>query len=180
MLTGTRAFASDTVPDTLAAVLKADPDWMKLPLSVPAPVRQLIRRCLARDPRERLRDIADARFLLETVQTAPIPAAVATRARGRILLLSGAAMAAAFFIGAWSSSRSTTPPLAGAVRRVTVDLPVVLPGSTSGGGPALAIAPDGSAIAFSGRGLGQNQLYIHRLSDSTTTTSEPLCPCLFN
>jgi serine/threonine-protein kinase len=51
-----------------------------------------------------------------------------------------------------------------------VQLPVALPGSTSGGGPALAIAPDGSAIAFSGRGLGQNQLYIHRLSDATTTT----------
>ncbi len=171
MLTGTRAFASDTVPDTLAAVLNADPDWMKLPLSVSAPVRQLLRRCLARDPRERLRDIADARFLLETVQTAPIPVAVATQARGRILLLSGAAAtAAAFFIGAWSSSRSTAPPLAGAVRRVTVQLPVVLPGSTSGGGPALAIASDGSAITFSGKGLGQNQLYIHRLSDSTTTT----------
>jgi Tol biopolymer transport system component len=73
MLTGRRAFAGETVSDTLAAVLKNDPDWARLPASVPAPVRQLLEHCLERDPRERLRDIADARRLLgETKQDEPV------------------------------------------------------------------------------------------------------------
>jgi serine/threonine protein kinase len=62
MLTGARAFAGSTVSYTLAAVLKDDPDWSRLPPSTPATVRLLLQRCLARDLRTRLRDIADARL----------------------------------------------------------------------------------------------------------------------
>jgi serine/threonine protein kinase len=60
MLTGKRLFAGETVSDTLAAVLTREPDWSVLPRAVPATVRALLRDCLAREPRQRLHDIADA------------------------------------------------------------------------------------------------------------------------
>ncbi len=65
MLTGRRFFAGDTVSDTLAAVLRADLDWDLLPDDTPANVRRLLRRCLARNPKERLRSAADARLELQ-------------------------------------------------------------------------------------------------------------------
>ena len=60
MLTGRRPFGGETVTDTLAAVVRAEPDWEALPAAVPARVRQLLRRCLQKDPRARLRDVGDA------------------------------------------------------------------------------------------------------------------------
>ena len=60
MVTGERPFRGDSVQETLAAVLTADPEWTR----VPPPVRPLVRACLERDPARRLRDIADHRFLL--------------------------------------------------------------------------------------------------------------------
>jgi serine/threonine-protein kinase len=65
MLTGKRAFEGETVSDTLAAVLMKEPDWAALPEQTPAAVRRVLRRCLQRDARGRLRDIADARLELE-------------------------------------------------------------------------------------------------------------------
>src|SRR5262249_56342947 len=51
MLTGQSTFAGETISDTLAAVLKTDPDWSALPRETPAAIRRLLRRCLQRDPR---------------------------------------------------------------------------------------------------------------------------------
>jgi Tol biopolymer transport system component len=65
MLAGKRAFEGETVSDTLAAILKEDPNWAALPEQTPAPVRKILRRCLQRDARLRLHDIADARLDLE-------------------------------------------------------------------------------------------------------------------
>src|SRR4051812_4835465 len=65
MLSGTRAFAGEDVAETLAAVLRGQPDWQRLPPTTPAAIRRLLRRCLAKDPRERLHDIADARLEIE-------------------------------------------------------------------------------------------------------------------
>jgi len=65
MLTGRRLFQGETVTDTLAAVLKTEPEWGLLPAETPPRVRELLRRCLERDPRQRLRDIGDARLELE-------------------------------------------------------------------------------------------------------------------
>ena len=64
MLTGKKTFGGETVSDTLAAVLKTDPDWGALPPKHPR-VRRLLRRCLERDPKKRLHDIADARIEME-------------------------------------------------------------------------------------------------------------------
>jgi serine/threonine protein kinase/Tol biopolymer transport system component len=67
MLTGTMAFHGDTVTDTLAAIMKEDPDWSRLPAATPMPIRALLHRCFQKDARQRLRDIGDARISLEEV-----------------------------------------------------------------------------------------------------------------
>ena len=61
MLTGRKAFAADTLSDTLVAVLERQPDWSAVPLSTPPAIQRLVRRCLEKDLKRRLHDIADAR-----------------------------------------------------------------------------------------------------------------------
>jgi dipeptidyl aminopeptidase/acylaminoacyl peptidase len=73
MLTGKALFAGETVTDVLAAVVTREPDLEALPASTPHAVRELLKRCLEKDPRRRLRDIGEARVLLE----APLVEAVA-------------------------------------------------------------------------------------------------------
>src|SRR5262249_48383271 len=66
MLTGKALFASGgTLPDTIAAVITREPDWSALPQDTPPRVRRLLRRCLCKDAKNRLRDIGDARITLE-------------------------------------------------------------------------------------------------------------------
>ena len=85
MLTGRRLFDGETVSDTLAAVLTKDMDWSPVPATTPAPVRQLLRRCLDRDPTRRLRDIGEARVLLGDPGALMAPAALHDRpARSRL------------------------------------------------------------------------------------------------
>src|SRR5262249_1746131 len=74
MTIGRRAFAGDTWSETLAAILERDPDWQAFPGSTPAALIGLIRRCLEKDPRQRLRDLGDARLELEApAQSVPAP-----------------------------------------------------------------------------------------------------------
>ena len=105
MLTGRAAFPGDTITETLAAVLERDPDWSLLPASTPPAIHRLLRRSLQKDPRRRLRDVADARLEIDDVGsgTSPEPAPVGGRrsARGATVLgvgfgvLMGAAAVAA-------------------------------------------------------------------------------------
>src|SRR5207249_8555665 len=76
LLTGKQAFGGETVTDTLAAVLKTEPDWNRLPATTPASIRVLLRRCLQKDLKRRLRDATDARIEIEDALAAP-PAAEA-------------------------------------------------------------------------------------------------------
>jgi Tol biopolymer transport system component len=71
MLTGRVAFGRATTSDTIAAILEHEPDWQVVPAGAPAAVSRLLRRCLAKEPARRLRDIADARLEIEEIQTAP-------------------------------------------------------------------------------------------------------------
>ncbi len=67
MLTGKQAFTGETVTDTLASLIKEAPDWKLLPAATPMRVRVLLQRCLQKDPKQRLRDIGDARISLDEV-----------------------------------------------------------------------------------------------------------------
>src|SRR5262249_176209 len=69
MLSGRMVFSSETVSETLAAVLTKEPDWSALPAKTPVPTRDLVRHCLIKEPRSRLRDIGDARMAIEEVQS---------------------------------------------------------------------------------------------------------------
>jgi len=66
LLTGRNPFVADTISDTLASVLRSDPDWKELPKDSPA-LRRLVKRCLDKDPMKRLRDIGEARIAIETI-----------------------------------------------------------------------------------------------------------------
>src|SRR6267142_2108333 len=68
-LTGKRAFDGETVSDTIAKILERPMDWSTLPKATPARLRELLERCLTKDPRRRLRDIGDARLALEEVRS---------------------------------------------------------------------------------------------------------------
>ena len=68
LLTGKRAFHCDSIQDTIAAVLESEPDLHALPAKTPAKIRELLRRCLQKDPGHRLQSIADARKTIEEVQ----------------------------------------------------------------------------------------------------------------
>src|SRR3970282_1703325 len=64
-LNGKMAFPGETVTDMLAAIVKSEPDWNALPTDTPASIRRLLRRCLTKDAKQRLRDIGTARIVIE-------------------------------------------------------------------------------------------------------------------
>ncbi len=147
MLTGRRLFDGETVSDLLASVLKTEPDWSTLPTGTPAPVRRLLGRCLVRDPRERLHDIADARLEIEEAiagggygDAGTVPPR-SSRRRTTALLWSASVLLGAA-AGAWAAW-SLRPHPTGPVRRFEVpteDLDMDL-------GPAV-ISPDGRRILY--------------------------------
>jgi eukaryotic-like serine/threonine-protein kinase len=67
MLTGKMVFSGETVTDTLAAVIKSEPDWKLLPVATSARIREMLQRCLKKDPRQRLQAIGDARIAIEEI-----------------------------------------------------------------------------------------------------------------
>ncbi len=149
MLTGRRAFEGDDISTTLAAVLMKDPDWTALPAETPAAVVSLVRRCLEREPRARLRDIGEARLLLTggdltTTPAAPAisspPSAGVRSSRLPWLITAAATIAAAVFAGLWATK---SVPAADASIHVSLAPP---PGHSISG--AFAISPDGRKLAI--------------------------------
>ena len=80
MLSGKRAFEGEDVSDTLAAVLRGEPDWDALPATTPAPIGKLLRGCLRKDRRERVPDIAVARLEIKEALAMPAGSGVSHRA----------------------------------------------------------------------------------------------------
>src|SRR5580704_4525428 len=70
MLSGKPAFAGETISDTLAAVIRADPEWSTLPNDLPPSINRLLHRCLTKDPNQRLRDIGEARIAIDSALSA--------------------------------------------------------------------------------------------------------------
>ena len=140
MLTGRTLFAADTVGETLARVIEREPDLSALPPRTPPAVRSLIARTLQRDPKQRLRDIGEARITLETPFAVSEHETRAPTPRARtvaMLVLAMAALAAA--VTAWIL-RTTEGAPTPAPRRLALATP-------NGAPPILAsVAPDASAI----------------------------------
>jgi len=115
MLTGRQLFAGETVSDVLAGVLKSDVDLGALPKGTPPAIRQLLRRCLERDPKRRLRDIGEARIALESTDAAePVPAPARRFRRAAIVALALVLAAAGFLAGWWLR------PSPGVMRKVDI------------------------------------------------------------
>jgi serine/threonine-protein kinase len=128
MLTGCRAFAGETVSDTLAAILRGEPEWSLLPADTPEAARRLLRRCLEKDPRNRLRDAADARLELNEARRSPAKPVAVERAEPRLWRVPtlwaaiAVAMAAGMLLG-WLVVGRRGSPVVPALRHLSVDLP---------------------------------------------------------
>jgi Tol biopolymer transport system component/tRNA A-37 threonylcarbamoyl transferase component Bud32 len=182
MLTGKPAFIGETISDTLAAVIRGEPDWSALPGNLPPPIVGLLRRCLTKDPRQRLRDIGEARITIERVlsgaaeETAwPFAATREPETRWRgALPWAVAAIAVACAIGFgtiyWRDSHPESPQ----VMQLSLSLPEPLatvfdpnPGSP------FAISPDGSQIVFVAAVAGKPQQLYLRPFDQQAGTPVP-------
>jgi Tol biopolymer transport system component len=150
MLTGERLFAGDTVPETLAGVIRAEIDLSKLPADTPPAVRRLVERCLERDPKRRLRDIGEARVVLERPAELAAPAVAAGRASSATSRGALAAVAlVAFGLGGsvvWIARKPSAAPATGAPMRVHLMPPKDSHFSVSE--DPLMLSPDGSQIVF--------------------------------
>ncbi len=182
-LTGSRPFEGETTSDLIARILERDPEFDALPGNTPPTVRNLLVRCLEKDPRRRLRDIGDALIELEEAintrawSTSAIAAAptYAPRRRGgsRVLLglllfIAGALSMLAVYRVGWATPhvRQTTPP-SPVTARLTIDLPTAIHPQ------AWALSPDGRTVAWAGRavtgdGSSPRQIYLRRIDDYAT------------
>jgi serine/threonine protein kinase len=165
MLTGVRIFGGDEITDTLAFIITKEPDWAALPAGTPASVRKLLRRCLEKDRKRRLADIADARLEIEEALTAPDtdPAraerpdqAGTTRSiaghywqiAALVFLLTTIALAlVAGYFARSSEARPVARFVVSPPEKTVFHLPGVGPAS-SGGFNGGAISPDGRLLAM--------------------------------
>jgi Tol biopolymer transport system component/predicted Ser/Thr protein kinase len=158
MLTGKRLFDGETISHTLADVLRAPIDFEKLPKETPPAIRDLVKRCLDRDVKKRLRDIGEARIAIEKVGTEPQAPAAAPSPSPVSWVIAALALALVA-VALWGWLRPA-PPEPRAVVRLTATLPVAnVPGS-------LAISRDGSRLAFVGG--PQRQIYVRMLDQLET------------
>jgi serine/threonine-protein kinase len=168
LLTGRQAFLGESTTEILAAVLRGEPDWQALPASTPAKIRDLLRRCLQKEMSKRARDAGDARIEIEEALAAPAmvestAAVKGIRALGRraLILGFGALLLVAVIasLATWNLKPSPLQP----VSRFTITLP---PGQQLAGledGPAVALSPDGTHLAYVARQGSTQQLYLRAM-----------------
>jgi serine/threonine protein kinase len=166
LLTGRRAFQSDDLSETLATVLKGEPDWTIWPAAVPASMSALVRRCLAKDPSRRIADATTALFVFNDLATAPPEVASASHdspnrfalsiASG-LVIASVAALAAGAAVWFWRAPRTED------VYRSTIQATLT---SDPNVGTALSLSPDGRQLAYIGLDAKGNRLvYIRPLDE---------------
>ena len=163
MLTGRPAFAKATTADTIAAVIERDVDLSAIPPQAPPALQRLLRRCLQRDIRERLRDMGDARFDLEDLAWDPrVPAGGTSRRRiaaAAVGLLVLGGLSGALVTRFRSTASDTAAPPAHFL--------LSLPPTTQLGAldfPSVAISPDGSRLAYVANRGGQTQVYVRSMN----------------
>ncbi len=168
MLTGSRAFEADGMSDTIAAVLRAEPNWEKLGPQVPEPITTLLKRCLEKDHKRRLRDIGDARLELDARgESAARPLATPAHRRERFLWIAAVLglSLVALGAGAWAFRSRIPPP-----HEVRVEIntpPVSQPEDLA----SLALSPDGQTLVFVAGVEGQPRLWVRPLD---SVASRPL------
>ena len=157
MLTGTRAFQGEDVSLMLSAVLQRDPDWETLPTEVPVGLNTYVRRCLHKDPTQRVQAIGDVRLAIEgTFETTGRTEAVPTDARRfpvwqrPVAGLAGAVVLTALItaLAMWGLLRST--PTSPPTNRFTLQPPAghILQVAGSGAGRNFALSPDGQTLVY--------------------------------
>jgi eukaryotic-like serine/threonine-protein kinase len=177
MLAGVRAYKADSVADTIAAIVRGEPEWKGLPADVPPRLRVLLHRCLDKDPRRRLRDIGEARVALEDViagdaevvatSTPHVVTSMRTLALGvGVVLLTCVPTAAVV----WLALRPE-PPL-------VTRLSIVPPGDAPLIGSSIAISPDGRRIVYvSGNGTQLSIRSVDELAPNhITNLGSPISP----
>jgi len=169
MLTGHRLFDGETISHVLADVLRGPIDFDKLPKETPRTIRDLLRRCLDRDVKTRLRDIGEARVAIGNSGKGPEVAAAEVRAPRRRILpwaVGAAAMAliAAVALFAWWRAAR---PVDHSLIRLSVDLG---PDAAAGARTTVAISPDGTRIVFPVRGADGKQMLATRVLDQDKAT----------
>jgi serine/threonine-protein kinase len=163
MLSGRRAFQGDGISDTLAAVLRQEPDWSALPASTPRPVRRLIERCLDRDLRRRLRDIGEARIVLGDptglAEGAQARAAGWQHSWSRLLPTVATAVLASVIAGgaAWYFKPASPAP----VTRFPFMLPDGQLISSPANGLMIGLSTDGRRLVYA----TNNRLYVRSMSE---------------
>jgi Tol biopolymer transport system component len=159
LLTGRRLFDGETVSDVLAAVLTRQPEWAALPAGTPRAVRRLLERCLERDPKQRLRDIGEARIALATGAEAEDTGAPAGRgAAARPWLWAAAGFAAALVLLAlYSRWRPVAPPDT-PVRKLDLAITAF---EFSAFGRMPALSPDGRRLLYH----ASDRLWIRDLAE---------------
>lgn len=157
MLTGRPLFGGDTVSDVLAAVLRAEPDWSRLPRGTPSSIVRLLQRCLAKDRNERLRDIADARLELKDRADEPVITPSRRFLGLPLALVLGAALLSG--VAAWMMKPASKAPSI-ATQQFAVPVPGESP-LTPLLGSSVALSPDGTKLAFA----AEDALYLRRLDE---------------
>jgi Tol biopolymer transport system component len=178
MLTGRVTFPGDTVSDSIAKILEREPDWSALPAATPASVRRLLLRCLAKDPKQRLRDIGDVRLEIDAIDEV-LPGATGTvlqlaREKSRAIWVPWVALALlGAAVVAWEVGRPATTdenPLATATFSRVTNWP--------GTEEQAEISPDGRFVAFVADQAGQFDIWVSQLGtgsfDNLTRDMPPM------
>ncbi len=161
MLTGKPAFAERTVSDTIAALLSREPDWSALP-TLPPTITRLLHRCLEKDIRRRLHDIADARIEIDDtanntateIAALPAPASRTMASIAALVVVSLVTALAAAFVGKWIGSR----PVADAPGPSFLRILRLTSGPAREWAPA--ISPDGKWVAYLSNARGPTDVWV--------------------
>ncbi|NIV49619.1 MAG: protein kinase, partial [Gammaproteobacteria bacterium] len=165
MLSGVRPFEGDTISDTLAAVLRAEPDWDRIRADTPRRVRRLTQRCLLKDPRRRLQAIGEARVQLEDEIAHPgedeteTVAAAAPSSAGRLgWIVAAVALAGCVALFALWRTSGSEPPIR--IRsEIVLDPPVGDLASSS-----MRLLPDGHRVVYVGNKNNDLKLWLRDFS----------------
>jgi serine/threonine-protein kinase len=168
MLSGKLCFRCETLSDTLAQILEREPDWDAVPSGTPKEIRELLRRCLQKDPRRRLRDIGEARIAIEDLHEDHAPEAESAQRgsrHGALPWAIAALMTVCAAVLGWFGWQSRTTP-----HRSPARLVVSLPQDQQLGiadATSLAISPDGSRVIYGASSPpgSRPRLYLRALDD---------------